>query len=75
MTINLGTIKLRCPNCGGSQFIQKTADGSEEIDHDSGATCVDCGLHLSRADLDAQVQAIGNSAADAIAEAIRKALK
>ena len=65
--INLGTVAVQCPSCGGTQLSQGDTPQTEDI-----GTCASCGKQFS---LKAEVDKIGKAASQAIADAIRKALK
>ncbi|WP_416360864.1 ECs_2282 family putative zinc-binding protein [Burkholderia gladioli] len=74
MTVqNLGTATIRCPQCGGTQFIDHRADGAEN--QDPVATCARCGKQLSAAELDVITAKIGEAFSNSVADALRDALK
>ncbi|WP_429268863.1 ECs_2282 family putative zinc-binding protein [Paraburkholderia sp. EB58] len=72
--INLGTANIQCPHCGSTQFVQQETAGPEDVKQ-SGAVCAGCGKHLSPAELDIEVDKIGKALQQAVADALRKALK
>ncbi|WP_421046934.1 ECs_2282 family putative zinc-binding protein [Paraburkholderia sp. A1RI-2L] len=74
-THNIGSVNIRCPECGGDQFIKEGADGNVPPDALAGATCAACGRVVSRGEIDAQVSQIGETFANLVGDAIRKALK
>jgi len=74
-THNIGSANIRCPDCGGDQFIKDGTDGDVPPEQLASASCASCGRVISRDEIDAQVNAIGETFANLVSDAIRKALK
>ncbi|MGN4069459.1 ECs_2282 family putative zinc-binding protein [Burkholderia gladioli] len=74
-TQNLGTVQIRCPACGGTQFIQHGGEQLDAGDPNIAATCTGCSKTFTRPELDELVRKIGDAFSDAFADAVRKALK
>ncbi|WP_027815030.1 ECs_2282 family putative zinc-binding protein [Paraburkholderia bannensis] len=74
-THNIGSVNIRCPDCGGDQFIKDGADGDVPPAALAGATCAACGRIVSRDEIEDQVGKIGEVFTNLVGDAIRKALR
>ncbi|PRH00988.1 hypothetical protein C6T61_25440 [Burkholderia multivorans] len=75
ITRNLGTVQIRCPACGSTQFIEHGGVQPNAADPHIAATCAWCSKTFTQSELDELVRKIGDAFSDAVGDALRKALK
>ncbi|PRF07089.1 hypothetical protein C6Q01_17370 [Burkholderia multivorans] len=74
-THNLGTVQIRCPACGGTQFIEHGGEQPDGTDPNIAATCAGCSKTFTKGEIDELVRKIGDAFSDSVGDALRKALK